>query len=455
MIRTTFSVCALFGGLLLVSKSLQETNASEPPRREPPSAVTQQPPRFGSLKDEPELGAPGGASDTPALADSVLDTPAKPIQTGNSAEEPSSGLEEDAGRDVGPPAVSTSLSADDEFGTDDQSQARELTPELTDLRDRLKTCLKYYYENPENTNDRSVWGVMHALIAYGVDTQVIAGNRKVNAIGWVCYNGNCKGQRLFYVQNNKLQARIGPGVQGHPGQFLAMLAQSRVKTDFPLKVEGHEFNVQDLIEMEKLGCNSNVELTFKLIGLSHYLDTDTTWKNEHGEDWSLPRLIKEELAQPVIKGACGGTHRMMGFTYAIKKREKEGKPIEGEWRRARKFVDAYHEYTLSLQNKDGSMSTEWFKGRGDYGEAPRRVETTGHILEWLVQSLPEERLREPEVVKGMSYLTNLLSGNRQWEIGPKGHALHALMIYDQRVFGGKPGQFAPVVATSPSSTKSE
>jgi len=87
-------------------------------------------------------------------------------------------------------------------------------------------------------------GAMHAMIAYGVDTELIAQNKKVNAIGYLCYNGNCNGPTLFWVQNNKLQTRIGPGVQGHAGQFLAMLAQSRVRTDYPMKADGYDFKLR-------------------------------------------------------------------------------------------------------------------------------------------------------------------------------------------------------------------
>jgi hypothetical protein len=46
------------------------------------------------------------------------------------------------------------------------------------------------------------------------------------------------------------------------------------------------------------------------------------------------------------------------------------------------------------------------------------------------------------MVKSVDYLTNLLLDNRneKWSIGPLGHGLHALAIYDERAFGGKPGQ---------------
>jgi hypothetical protein len=209
-----------------------------------------------------------------------------------------------------------------------------------------------------------------------------------------------------------------------------------------MKIEEQEFTVQDLIEYEKRTCEPASELTFKLIGLSHYLDTESTWESETGETWSISRLIAEELAQPVIGAACGGTHRLMGFSYAVRKREQRGEPMVGEWLRARKYLDDYVDYTFQLQNEDGSFSTDWFAGRADSGDLDRRLQTSGHILEWLAYVLPQHELGDPRVVKAVDYLAGLLLEHRQrdWEIGPKGHALHALAIYDERVFGRKPGQ---------------
>src|SRR5207247_9443876 len=122
----------------------------------------------------------------------------------------------------------------------------------------------YYYPRPSTTAPRRPRGALRATIADGVDSELIAGDKRVNAIGYLCYNGVCNGQQLFYTTNGKLQARIGPGVQGHPGQFLAMLAQSKVKTDFPIRIEGKDFNVADLIQHEKDTCRPRTELTFML-----------------------------------------------------------------------------------------------------------------------------------------------------------------------------------------------
>lgn len=354
--------------------------------------------------------------------------------------------------------------ADDEAAVADQddrdllaehTEKQTLSPEMAALRDRIDRTLVHYYERPENVSERSVWGVMHALIAYGVDTEVVVGNRKANAIGWVCYNGPCKGQRLFYLNQGRLTPRQGPGVQGHHGQFLAMLAQSRVKRDFPIRVEGKDFTVEDLIEFEKRTCYPKTELTFKLIALAHYLPSDAEWKNDRGETWNLPRLIREEMAQPIVGAACGGTHRLTGISYAINKRGNRGEEFTGEWLRAKLYEDSYHDYLMKLRNADGSFSTQWFAGRADSGDDERKLETTGHMTEWMVYSLPKDQLSDVRVVGTVNFLNELLWRNRhkKLEIGPKGHALHALVMYQERMFGAKPGARNVKLAKEPGETR--
>ena len=302
-----------------------------------------------------------------------------------------------------------------------------------------------------NTRDHNNWEVMHAIIAYGVDTQISRGglgSPDVNAVTWMCVNGVCKGEQMLYLDRGQLVARKGPSLQGHYGQFLAILAQSHVKPDYPMLVGGKSFTIADLIEHEKLDCQAGEELTFKLISLMHYLDSDATWRSRDGQQWSIQRLIHEELKQPIVRNAaCGGTHRLMGFSYAVNKRIQRGKPITGEFQRAQTFINNYHRYTFTLQNSDGSFSTQWFARREASPDVDRRLKTTGHILEWLSFSLSDSDLHNPRVMKAVDYLATILQSQpqRAWEIGPLGHGLHALAIYDRRVF--KPADApAPAVA---------
>jgi hypothetical protein len=314
-----------------------------------------------------------------------------------------------------------------------------LTPELKILKTKLRRALAIYHPKRLNTRDHNTWEVMHAIVAYGVQSEMSRGGPggpPVSSIGWLCYNGVCKDSQLLHIENGRVAARKGVSVQGHHGQFLAILAQSRVPANYPLRVEGRSFKLTDLIESEKLGCETGMELTFKLISLAHYLDLNETWHNKTGELWSIPRLIKEEIRAPINGAACGGTHRLMGLSYAVHNRQARGEPVDGEYRRAKKYTDDYHRYTLALQNPDGSFSTEWFVKRAARPDLSRRLQTSGHTLEWLAYSLSMEELTDPRVIKAVNYLTDMLLTNRdrQWEIGPLGHALHSLVIYDYRLF---------------------
>jgi hypothetical protein len=200
-----------------------------------------------------------------------------------------------------------------------------------------------------------------------------------------------------------------------------------------------QFTVADLIEEEKLACKPKTELTFALIALAHYLPTDATWKSRDGEKWSLARLVEEEIVQPIRGAPCGGTHRLFGLAYGSQRRLRATGQLDGPYLRADKYVRDYQTFALSkLQNRDGSFSTEWFKYPADReDDIDRKIQTTGHILEWLVSSLDQEKLYEPRVVAAAEFLCGALARepSREWKLGPLGHALHALNIYQERAWG--------------------
>ncbi len=318
----------------------------------------------------------------------------------------------------------------------------QLSLRLQSLQPEIRRTLAYYYQRPINVAEKSPWSVMHSLVAFGVDTELDAGDRRVNAIGWLCWNQPARGMRLLEIQGSLPAPRQGPGLEGHPGQLLSMLAQSRVRAEYGVKVSGNDFTVADLVRHEQRTCIGGQELTFKLIGLAHYLPSQSRWKNDRGENWTIERLIQEELAQPVNGAACGGSHRLMGLSYAVQKRKQREQPVDGQWLRAARQVEQYQQYTLRLQNTDGSYSTSWFAGRGQAADQAERLRTTGHLLEWLAFSLPVEQLEDPRVINSVQYLVDLLWNGRQqeWSIGPLGHALHALVIYQERAMDGIPGQ---------------
>ena len=310
------------------------------------------------------------------------------------------------------------------------------------LRGRIAQTLATYQRRPLNTAQNTPWEVMHGFIAFGIPTQIRVGGPSgdlASAIGWSNMGGRCRGQVMLAAVDDRVVALKGVGVQGHSAQYLAILAQCRVAANSPLTVQGKNFTVADLIEEEKLACKANTELTFALIALAHYLPTDATWTSRDGEKWSLPRLVEEEIVQPIRGAPCGGTHRLYGLAYGCQRRLRATGELDGPYLRADKYVRDYQNFALTkLQNGDGSFSTEWFKYPADReDDIDRKIQTTGHILEWLVSSLDQERLYESRVVAAAEFLCGALLSepSRDWKIGPLGHALHALNIYQERAWG--------------------
>ena len=327
-------------------------------------------------------------------------------------------------------------------------------PDMDQLKVRIERVLEDYYSRPLNTRDNDSWEVMHSIVAYGVKSEVAVGGpqgERRNAIGWLCYNLPLRGPRMLTVRNGMPYAVRGVSVQGHYGQFLAILAQSRLMRNYPLLIDGNKFTIEDLIEAEKRTCISGEELTFKLIALSHYLPTDAQWQCERGQKWNISRLIREEIRQPIThSAACGGTHRLMGLAYAVRRREQQGKPIDGDFALARDYLQQYFDWTFSLQNPDGSFSTAWLARRENRPDIDRKIQCTGHITEWLVYALPKHELHNPQVIAAVDFLTTSLERGRtrDWKIGPLGHALHALAIYKERMFEGKEDRLPDDAATA-------
>jgi hypothetical protein len=316
------------------------------------------------------------------------------------------------------------------------------TPRFARLRTRIGQTLATYQRRPLNTSQHTPWEVMHGFIAFGIPTKVRVGGPAgdpVNAIGWVNTGGRCGGQVMLAAVGDRLTALRGIGVQGHSAQYLAILAQCRVAMNSPITVQSKAFTVADLVAEEQLACKSGTELTFALIALAHYLPTDAEWTARDGKPWSLEKLVSEEIEQPIRGAPCGGTHRLFGLAYGCQRRLRATGQLDGVYLRADKFVRDYQQFTLTkLQNRDGSFSTEWFKYPADReDDIDRKIQTTGHILEWLVGSLDQEALFQPRVTSAVEFLTAALARepSREWKIGPLGHALHALTIYQERAWG--------------------
>ncbi len=341
---------------------------------------------------------------------------------------------------------------------------RQLTPAMTELRDQVRQTLAFHHRQPLNSQQNTVSEVINFCWAYGCFTEMTLndanGERRVNGVTCLCWNYPCGGFYPLMMSQGHVSAGLGYGLQMRPSQLLATLAVSRVQATYPVRVGETTRNVADLVESEKLSCRAGSDLSMKLIGLSYYVG-DATWKNDLGEEWSVERLVKEELKQPVLSAPDGGNNRLFALSFAIARRERRDQPVVGIYADAQKYLREMQKFSYNLQNSDGSWGF-FLSARGANADFSLQLRSTAYITEWLTLAASEDRLEDPRLVAAVTYLTNGLNSQRYrtdvsdystQEIEGVMRAVHALALYDEREF--KPTDVAkPAVDPKQDSTES-
>lgn len=339
-----------------------------------------------------------------------------------------------------PPQGSTNAAVRDK----EPPVVRELTPALSALRDRIRRTTASYRAQPLSVESNDVADVIGACRAFGCRAEVLRGGARVNAVTCLCWNFACGGYEPLVLAEGRIAARIGYGRQLYPGQMLGVFALARVPANYPMRVGEDVRTVADLVEYEKRACRAEQEQSMRLLGLSFYTN-DAPWKNGLEEEWSVERMVAIELSRPIVEAPEGGTMRLMALSAAVLNRARRSQPIDGHFARALKFTSDFQQFALELQGSDGSWSPNYFASRGSSRDAAAQLASNGRIMEWLCFSLPDDRLGEPRLVRGIEYLLSLLASQRYQaaalrslnsrELASVMHALHALALYDERMFG--------------------
>jgi hypothetical protein len=322
----------------------------------------------------------------------------------------------------------------------------KLTKAQAALREQVRKTLASYLQQPFGTRQNTAGEIMDFCLPFGCSTEISlydasSGERRVNGITCLCWNFPCYDYQPLTLNSGHIAARLGYGVQSQPSQLLATLAFARVQANYPLRAGSATRTVADLIESEKLACRAGSDLSLKLVGLSYYAE-DGDWKNDQGEDWSVEKIVREELNRTMNGSNDAGMNRLLGLAYANYRREKRDLPLEGQYARADKYLKEFHKYAFNLQNADGSWG--YFLGaRGENRDPASELRSTAYVLEWLALSLGDDHLSDDrvgaavaDVVKGLNTQRNLgsMPNLPAREINTIARALHALAIYDDRFY---------------------
>lgn len=351
---------------------------------------------------------------------------------------------------------------------------RPVPPEIQQSTDPL---VKLVYDTREaqrrrllSTAEHTPWQIMHGMLALREDFLIRHNGKPVNCLEWIQSGPTFEGEGWF----EKTQVRVFTGrggnqafenvivgrghpynkpyaFEGHINQFVAIMSMSGIPLDTQFQTLQGPVSMRDMLTYAKLTVNEKEEVTWTLWALSRYLPSDAEWINARGEKWSIERLVQIEVGKSLQGAPCGGTHGLFALAHARNVYLRTGKPLQGVWLQAEQKIRRYIQTARMQLNSDGSLSSNYFRGREYKQDFDKRMASSGHILEFLMMALPSRELNDPWVRRAIEATTNDLMANRKSFVScsPLYHATSALSIYLDRVAKAAPNiaQGAPKTHT--------
>ena len=249
---------------------------------------------------------------------------------------------------------------------------------LTDdeLRGLIDEVLDFtQHERRLSAEVHAAWQILHGVLAFGPEFEIDdRQGRRVRVVDWVLDGGELDGWTMVPGEVG-LRAVMEPGSkagQGHPDQWLAVLSQCNLASNRSALVDGREYTIGQLVDEARWDIYEDKECSWTLIGLSHYLPLDATWRGRDGGEWSLERIVAMEagpdslasdLLSPHITGAaCGGSHRLIGLAMALDRyrQEKPEAQLADGWLAADENIGRAIEAARRLQQPSRAFSDSYF-----------------------------------------------------------------------------------------------
>jgi hypothetical protein len=317
---------------------------------------------------------------------------------------------------------------------ENKKQAEPTDPLLEKVEEAIEISKRRYL----TAGVHSPWQIFHGMLALKQDYLIKQNDKKISALDWMSQGVSFRGDPWF--QKTRHGGRVHPytvpyAFEGHPNQSLAILAFANVPMDHKFGTPNGTITTADMVKHAQMEVNSQEEITWSLWALIHYLGPDARWQNQYGRQWSIEHLVRIQTDEQCNDAACGGTHGLFALAYARNTYLQKGRPLRGVWLEADQKIRRYVEAARSLQNSDGTFSTDFFRSGSHSYDFENRLETSGHTLEFLMLALPHDRLKEQWVRRSVSAIaTDLIEHRRESiECAPLYHALNGLVIYRDRV----------------------
>ncbi|MCA9010678.1 MAG: hypothetical protein KDB01_13090, partial [Planctomycetaceae bacterium] len=343
---------------------------------------------------------------------------------------------------------------------DEHSTNAVMRPAPLAIQQAKDPLVKLVYETREaqrrrllSTSEHTPWQIMHGMLALREDFLIRHNGQPVSCLEWIKSGPIFEHESWFqktqvrvlsgYGSNRFEMMTVGRGhpynkpyaFEGHINQFVAILSMSGVPLETEFNTPQGPVTMRDMLTYAKLTVNEKEEVTWTLWALSRYLPSDAEWINAQGEKWSIERLVKIEVGKSLQGAPCGGTHGLFALAHARNVYLRSGKPLVGVWLQAEHKIRRYIQTARMQQNPNGTLSSNYFRGREFKPDFDKRMASSGHLLEFLMMALPSQELNAPWVRRAIEATSNDLMVNRKAFVScsPLYHATSALSIYLDRV----------------------
>lgn len=289
-----------------------------------------------------------------------------------------------------------------------------------------------------STDQHTPWQIMHALLGLREEFQILHNGAPVSGLDWVSEGQVFTNEHWF--EKTKLGGRAHPysvpyAFEGHANQFLAILSMCGVGLDHTLGTADGPVSMREMIRHAQLTVSTKDEPTWTLWFLSRYLPSNARWRNQQGEAWSIEKLVQIQTNKPMQGAPCGGTHSLFALAHARNVYLRQGKPLRGVWMQAEWKIRKHINTARMQQNSNGTLSSNFFRGKKYDPDFNKRMASAGHVLEFLMIALPQKELNQLWVRRAIEATARDLMDNRKAFVkcSPLYHSVNALNIYLDRV----------------------
>jgi len=298
----------------------------------------------------------------------------------------------------------------------------------------------------------AAWQIMHGALAYGDRLPLRVNGVSQNTLAYLLEGGVVNGwelapgDRIAALERTGMKAKLEPGSyigQGHVDQWIAILAQLDQPLNRSVIARGQSFTIEDWVRQAQWDVPNNPvrEYSWTIMAIARYFPDEASWLAKDGKTWTLEPLAAFESKQSLSSSPCGGMHRLMGLSHAVRFYEHQNPkvPVSGGWKQAADRVADSIDRIRRFQNSDGSFSTNHTERPGTSSDLAVSISSTGHTIEFLAYALEQNQLEEPWLVRAVDRLCYLLelTKDQDLECGGLYHSLNGLKLYYEKRYQAK------------------